>query len=205
MKKLILSVAALGTMSLSGFAQGITFSDFENAAGYGTTIAGAPNLTQDLNLELLYGTSAGNVTTPVVTLLLSSSATPADGNNVNVPLGETFTGAGDISAAGGLLYDTTGSSYAVPAGSVFFEVLAWSGNYGSYAAAEASGVTGVFGGASAVFPGSSPAAPATPNDIDGVGVINLTQVPTTVVPEPSTLAMAGVGLVSMLLMRRKVS
>jgi hypothetical protein len=203
MKKLILSVSVVGAMSLTGFAQGITFSDFENAAGYGTTIAGAPNTTQDLNLELLYGTSAGAVTTPVVTLLLSSSATPA--NNVNVALGQTFAGAGDITGAGGLLYDNTGSSYAVPAGSVFFEVLAWSGQYSSYAAAEASGTVGVYAGASSVFPGTSPAAPATPNDIDGVGVINLTQVPTTIVPEPSTLAMAGVGLASMLFFRRKVS
>jgi len=201
MKKLILSVSAIVGITSGAFAQGITFSDFSNANGYAATIDGIPDTTQDLNLELLYGTSSGSVTTPVVTLLLSSVATPS--NNVNVAPGATFSAAGDITAAGGLLYDTTGSSYAVPAGTKFFQLEAWTGSYSSYAEALASGTTGVYAGISGVFSISVPAAPATPSDINGVGTVALTQVATTVVPEPSTLAMAGVGLASMLIFRRR--
>jgi len=197
MKKLILSVTALSAMSLAGFAQGITFSDGATPA-YDTTIAGAPN-ANDLNLELLLGATAGSVNSPVVTLLLSSSAPPT----TSTP-GGVYTAAGDISAAGYIL-DNSGTAYSIPGGVTdFFQVLAWTGAYSSYQAALASGVTGEYAGASGVFSVAVPAgSTGFPVDITGVGIINLTQVPTTVVPEPFTLAMAGVGLVSMLFLRRK--
>jgi hypothetical protein len=198
MKKLILSVTAIVGFSVAGFAQGITFLDGSFPSS-DTSIAGVPN-SADLNLELLYGTSAGNVTTPVVTLLLSSSANVSSG-----AIGQTYTAAGDISTLG-FIDDQTGNEYNLAAGNYFFQVLAWTGNnLNSYSAALASGQTGVYAGSSSVFPESIAASPAPPGDVSAVGVINLTQVPTTIVPEPSTLAMAGVGLASMLFFRRKVS
>jgi len=197
MKKLILSVTAISAMSLSGFAQGITFSDGATPA-YDTTIAGVPN-AQDLNLELLFGASAGTVSTPIVTLLLSSSANPATSTD-----GGVYTAAGDVSAAGYIL-DNSGTAYSVPGGATdYFQVEAWTGAYSSYAAALAANKVGVYAGASGVFTEAVPAgSTGFPVDITGVGIINLTQVATTVVPEPSTLAMAGVGLASMLMFRRK--
>jgi hypothetical protein len=197
MKKLILSVTAVSALTLSGFAQGINFADNNPAAtaagGYDTTIAGAPNFTQDLNLELLYGTTAGSITTPIVTLLLSSSASPANGN-----IGGTYMASGDISALGGAILDNNAQEYNLAAGTYFFQVLAWTGSAASYAAALQT--SGQFAGASQVFSTSTAALPAPSADISGVGIIGL--VPTAV-PEPSTLAMAGVGLASMLIFRRR--
>jgi hypothetical protein len=185
MKKLILSVTAVAAMSVPAFAQGIFFQD-NGTAAYDTTIAGAPN-QNDLNLALLQGS------TVLTTLLLS------DG-----------TATGDITGNGGLIYDNSGDEFLTPtiAGTTApFTVEAWTGDYSSYAAALASGVTGVFAGSDSFT--VAIAAPASPppngNDISNFGVVNLTQVPTTAVPEPSTLAMAGVGLASMLLFRRKNS
>jgi hypothetical protein len=187
MKKLILSVSAIVGFSMVGFSQGVQFAD-ASAPSFDTTIAGAPNTTQDLNLVLLEGSTAATATTPIATLLLS------DG-----------TASGDISVFG-FIYDNSGTVYPTPAASVYFQIEAWTGTqYNSYAAALASGVTGEFAGTSAVFNETIPGPPNTPPALTGVGIVALTQVPTTIVPEPSTLAMAGVGLASMLIFRRKNS
>jgi len=189
MKKLILSIAGTSLLALSGSAQGIVFADNSGAAS-DTTINGVANTTQDLNLELLYGSSAGAVSTPVVTLLLSSSASPA---GTPTAIGATYGAATDISFLG-TIADPSGATYTLPGGVTdYFQVLAWTGNT-SYANATTKG-------ASAVFTESIPAgSTAFPADISNVGVVALT---TSVVPEPSTLAMAGVGLASMLIFRRK--
>jgi len=186
MKKLILSVTAVAAMSVPAFAQGIYFQD-NGTAAYDTTINGAPNPNQDLNLALLQGS------TVITTLLLS------DG-----------TAAGDIIGNNGLIYDGSGIEFLLPADAgkaTVFTIEGWTGSANSYAAAEASGLTGVSAGTINVTVNINAAGnpPPNGNDFTGFGVLNLTQVPTTVVPEPSTLAMAGVGLVSMLLLRRKVS
>jgi len=196
MKKLILSVAGASLLSLSGHAQGIAFSD-NSPASYDTTINGTPNTTQDLNLELLLGTSAGSITTPVVTLL--NSVTSSLNGAVTQPLGLTSSAAGDISFFG-TISDQSGAEYSLAAyagQTLYFEVEAWTGNGNTYAGAPIAGTSSVFSEAVPV------AANSNPIDISPVGVIALTT--TSVVPEPSTLAMAGVGLVSMLLMRRKLS
>jgi len=185
MKKLILSVSAIVGFSMVGFSQGVQFAG--NVGLPDNTIAGVVNTTQDLNLQLLEGSSAGTATTVLATLLNS------DG-----------TSSGDVSTFGFIYDNSAVSVYNAPAGTDFFQVLAWSGQYTSYAAALASGKTGEFAGASVVFSETIPVQPpATPPALTGIGVINLTQVPTTVVPEPSTLAMAGVGLASMLFFRRR--
>jgi len=192
MKKLILSVAGASLLTLSGHAQGIAFSD-NSPSTYDTTINGAPNTTQDLNLELLLGTSAGTITTPVVTLL--NSVTSSLNGAVTQPLGLTSSAAGDIQFFG-TISDQSGAEYSLAAyagQTVFFQVLAWTGNGNTYAGASTYGASSVFSEAVPV------AANSNPIDISPVGVVALT----TVVPEPSTLAMAGVGLASMLIFRRR--
>ena len=190
MKKLILSVTAIGAMSLSGFAQGITFSD-NVFTTYDTTINGVPNTTQDLNLELLYGSTANTVNTPVVTLLLTSSAQPTSG-----ALGGVYSAAGDISAYGSIL-DNSGQEYNLPGGVTdYFQVLAWAGNAPTFQAAIFAGEP--LTGTSAIFTEAiGVGSTSFPADITGVGVIALG------IPEPSTLAMAGVGLASVVIFRRR--
>jgi len=200
MKKLILSVTAIAGFSLAGFAQGtIVFDGSNNAntspsatSGGQVFIAGVLDTGTDIDAELLYGTSAGNVSTPVVTLLLSSS----NGGSGSTAIGQTLTGIGDITFNGnGTLYDNSGQSFVIPgiaAGATgYFEVTGDVTVNGKVY----SGQTSVF---SEVL--SSSTSP-TQTGIDQMPALNLVNA----VPEPSTLAMAGVGLASMLIFRRKNS
>jgi len=190
MKKLILTVTAIAGISVAGYAQSINFAD--NAGNsYDVTINGAPDTTQDINLELLEGASSSTVTTDVVTLLLGNSSAPS---GTPVAAGGTYSAVNDVSFLG-VINEASGSEFAVPAGTDFFEVLGWTGNYATLAAAQAGGAAT---GSSPIFNETITSGPtAFPGDISNVGVVSL------VVPEPSTLAMAGVGLASMLIFRRK--
>jgi hypothetical protein len=100
---------------------------------------GMPNYTQDLNLELLYSSAPyGQPFIPVVTLLLSSHNYSASGPQ----LGQTLAASGDISFNGGPIYDLSGQEFDLGSAyqnrTDYFQVLAWTGNFPSYAAAIAS-------------------------------------------------------------------
>jgi hypothetical protein len=187
MKKLILSVTAVAGCSLAGFAQGvITFDGSYNsnpsplATSSGLVfIRGVLDTTADINAELLYGTSPNNVTTPVVTLLLSSSD-----SGTSPAIGQTLSAVGDIAFFGsGQFYDNSGWAYVIPniaiGGTGYFKVIGWRGSD--------IDVTSVF---SEVL--TSPNAPYLAN-IDNMPALNLFS------PEPSSLSMAVVGIGSMLI------
>jgi len=201
MKKLILSVTALAAGSVGAFAQGQMFFD-THSSGVPVTINGA-TATQDINAELLYSTTgAAGTFNPVVTLLLSSSNTAGDGLPGYDP-SDILTAAGDITFlhTGGL-QDQSGNPYTLsgPAvgASVFFEVEGWTGN--NVNSMPAAGTPGTYG-TSAVFSGVLGGPPSVPPpSLGGFTGLALT---TVAVPEPSTLAMAGVGLASMLMFRRR--
>jgi hypothetical protein len=204
MKKLILSVTMIAGFSLAGFAQGyISFdgSINSNPSPFATSSGlvfqnDAVDTTQDINAELLYGTYP-NPQTPVVTLLLSSSA-----QGPTSAIGQTLSAAGDITDyANGTLYDASGDLYQIPnipAGSTaYFRVVAWSGNYNTFD--EAAGAN-AFTGVTAIFSevlssGTSP----LPSYINNMPALTMT----VFFPEPSSLAMAGVGIGSMLIFRRR--
>jgi len=203
MKKLILSVTAIAGLAMAGHAQQVQFFDSGSANGsVDTAINGVLNKSQNLNLELLVG-SGGTAATDVVTLLLSTTTATA-----TTALGSVQPAAGDIVGSGGDIDDHTVNFYLVPGGTTDYQVLAWTGPYSTYAAAIAAGQAGAV-----VDAGQTPVenflvAPAAGSaavtlNLDAGGTLNLTTVPTTVVPEPSTLAMAGVGLASMLMFRRR--
>jgi len=202
MKKLILSVTAVAGLAMAGSAQQVQFADSGTANGsVDTAINGTANTSQDLNLELLVGSSSSTVTTDVVTLLLNNSTATS-----TTALGSVQPGAGDITGTGGDILDKTINFYAIPASDTYYQVLAWTGNYTTYAAAQAAYSADVLGagyGSSPVLAFSPPPALNTvvSEDLDP-NPLNVSVV-TTVVPEPSTLAMAGVGLASMLIFRRK--
>jgi PEP-CTERM motif len=208
MKKLILSVTALAACSVGAYAQGtITFNGQHNSnnsptapSGGQVFLNGVLDTTQDINAELLYSsTGAAGTFSPVVTLLLSSTAsasTPA--------LGQISGAAGDVLNFPGHLTDPSGNTYqfnapnAIAAGTVaFFEVEGWTGTSSTLPAPGGNVYVGVTG----VFSETLTSATAQPQaGIDQMPALNLVSV-----PEPTTLAMAGVGLASMLIFRRKVS
>jgi len=203
MKKLILSVTAIASFSAVGFAQGtITFDGSVNTDPSSTAtsngqvfINGVLDSSTDINAELLYSSTQGGTYSPVVTLLLSSSTAPA-----NAAVGQVITAASDITFQGnGQFLDASGQSYIIPGvasgATGWFEVLGWLGGDSYANATGAKGATAPF---SEVL--SSASSPTQAN-ISNMPALNL--VTTTVVPEPSTLAMAGVGLASMLIFRRR--
>jgi hypothetical protein len=195
MKKLILSVTAIAGFSVGALAQGtITFDTSSSTTGL-VSISGVLDTATDINAELLYSSTATGTFSPVVTLLLSSSASTTD-------IGQVGYATGDITDDGnGTLYSDQGASFILPgiapSATGYFEIEGWLGSSQTYAGATgAKGTTAVF--AEVLTSASSP----TQASLDQAPALNLV---TTAVPEPSTLAMAGVGLASMLIFRRKNS
>jgi hypothetical protein len=206
MKKLILSIATTSVVALSGHAQLLEFDDNGNNST-DTIIDGAPNSTQNLNLELLIGSTSTTVTTDVVTLLLNGATATA-----TTALGSVQPAAGDITYSGGDIFDTTLNICTVPAGTAWAQVLAWTGNYSTFAAALDSQSSDI--GVSEIFqilpPPTAGQSPVDISNIENVGGgnVDLTEPPLgnpppPPMPEPSTLAMAWVGLAAMLVFRRK--
>ena len=146
MKTLILSVTTFAGFSLAGFAQGYISFDGSNNSNPSPTatssglvfINGVSDTGTDINAELLYATSPSGIYgfgfsgTPVVTLLLSSSA-----QGPTTSIGQTLAALGDITGfANGTLYDQSGSTFQIPniaaGATAYFQVEAWTGNYNSY-------------------------------------------------------------------------
>jgi len=208
MKKLILSVTTIAGFSLSGLAQGyITFdgSNNSNPSLYAPSsglvfIENELDTSTDINATLLYGTYANNVTTPVVTLLLSS----INFGTGSTALGQTLSAFGDITFdANGTLSDQSDGLYQIPnvavGSTAYFQVQAWSGNYNTFQQAVAAiapcADTPVF---TEVL---SSADSATPADVDNMPAIDLIAFG----PEPGAfpLAAAGLALASTFLFRRR--
>jgi len=207
MKKLILSVTAMAACSVGVYVQGTIAFDASNNTSTSPSapsngevfLNGVLDTATDINAELLYSsTGVAGTFSPAVTLLLSSSHT-----SPSSAVGSVFSATGDItslsSAGSCAFFDNTGSSIILPiaaGATAYFQVEGWLGNT-TYANATTAGITGVFteslGGV-----GTPPSAAATINNMPALNLVT-----TTVVPEPSTLAMTGVGLASMLFFRRR--
>lgn len=206
MKKILISAIATAAMVTSVFGQGqmLTLDNIANTSSSSTATSGGLVWTnntgsgqsglvnQDLNIILLGGTSAGSLAplTPVAQLLLGGSG----------------SGVGDLILPGifldpgALTYDVVG---AAPGSIVVLEVQAWLGStYTDYASALAdpnayvtrtlipfNNTTGNQGG--------SP--PVTASDLTGMPALILSNL----VPEPGTLALAGLGLATLLVFRRR--
>jgi PEP-CTERM motif len=215
MKKLILSAIALTGLTVASFGQGVINFDGGNNTSTSPTattegslfINGVLDTTTDVNATLLGGTSAGTLV-PIVTLLLSDTGNPT----VTSLFGSTQPALGDItSIGGGNIWDNSGNAYQFSGNSgspqiaagitAFFEIEAWTGNYSTYAAAVASGLSTVYFGTSAVFTEPLASAAGTEQDLENAPALNL--LAATPTPEPTTMALAGLGSLSLYLMRRK--
>src|SRR5579871_1948749 len=200
MKTLFATFLALCSMALSANAQGTFIIDSSANTGSNpgplattgglvyispdTSAAdGVLDTTQDINLRVLWGTSAGNVTTPlnIDPLGLNTGAGASSGNW----LANQATGQEDITGyASGALLDINGNSYVVPgaaAGTTIFLVLqGWIGSEPTFASIHNSldfvGQTAPFAITLAV--NSNPVQP----DVHNMGSLTLVQGPEPSIP-----------------------
>jgi hypothetical protein len=182
MKKIVVTVLACA-LSLAAFAQGtVNFINVNSSPALNapiflsngsTRLAGAGFMA-----ELLAGASAGSLS-PVASAPFQSGG-----------------GAGYFAGGTQIIPGVVGG------GTAFIQIRAWSTAAGAtYAAAVASGLGDAWG-ASSVFsvvtgnPSATP--PGTPAILVGLQSFNLNPI-----PEPSTFALAGLGIASLLLFRRR--
>jgi len=219
MKKSFVTILALCSMVVYVHAQGSFVIDSSvnigNGSGPGATTGGlvwilnyntdptngTPNLDTDtdINLSVLWGTSAGSVTTHlnIDPLGLNTGVGAGSGNW----LASQPTGMEDITGYGsGALLDINGNAYFPPgeaAGTTIWLVLqGWTGSATTYA-------NSFFGGGEAgqtapfsitLAANTSPVQP----DVHGMGALVIGGI-----PEPSMLALSSLGAAALMLVRRK--
>jgi len=182
-----------GVAATGAYAQGTIAVDNENFTSSSSTatsgglffLATSPTTSVaydggTLNITVLGGATANSLT-PIVTL--------------------SGTGA-LVEVQAGVYADPTGNSYGIPGvpfqGSGFEQVEVWTGSATSYAAALAAG--GASYATSPVFAtttGGPGTIPETPVDLVGMPAVILNT------PEPSTIALGGLGAAALVLFRRR--
>lgn len=180
MKKTLLTIATAG-LTVGAFAQGTVILENSLGSGYVTLNSGAgPKAAAGTyEVALLWYNGSSFVQTGSVYLTSSANADGPgffNGETVTIPT-----------------YSATAS----------FIVEGWTGNYASYAAAQTAGA---YVGQTAAFVNAEgePSQNVTPKPLSGgtpAGGWNGNLV--LIVPEPSTIALGGLGAAALLLFRRK--
>lgn len=197
MKKLYLTAIICAGMAASALAQGTVFFDSSAASSWTTVKTGpSPDANSPTNLP-----AAGSWTAALLW---------APGTTLGQPIGN-FTLLGTVSGANAnngyisgntVMTATAGMGEAAGANATFI-VEGWSGNFANYAAATASGVPGQLAGQSVEFVNAMgnplltpPGLPAALTGWDGSLIL-------VQVPEPTTIALGGLGAAALLLFRRR--
>jgi len=171
------------------------FSDFNPADGI-------LDKTQDINLGVLWGFSAGSATTPlnIDPLGLNTGIYAGTGNWI----ASQATGQFDITGYGsGALFDINGNNYAVPgaaAGTTIFLVLqGWTGNSPTYNGVTLTGPNAGAGGQTIPFAITL----AVNNSLVQPDVHGMSSLVIGDIPEPSMLTLSSLGVVLTLVRRKK--
>jgi hypothetical protein len=214
MKKIIATILAVGGLAAYVNAQGTFTIDSGLNGGDGATptstsgglvfLNGVLDIGTDINLAVFWGTSAGTTTTALnIDPGGSGGYWSLTINDTTGASAGSAPGAGDITDyANGAILDPNGNSYAVPtqaAGTtVWLEIEGWTGTATSYNAVTSSGATAGLRGTS-IFSETLVSNSTVPQpDVHTMGSLNL-----TAVPEPTTLALAGLGGAALLAFRRR--
>ena len=183
MKKIVLTATLLAGLltSVSVYAQGTVFLD--NSTG-GLIYLGQDNstlLSTDVNAELLGGAPGGSLT-PLATIVGAAAA--------------------GITVDFGRISDPTGLSRIVPGvaagGPADLQVRLWMGSASSFQAAVAALAPVADSGRFTNPTGGVGQPPSLPAGLSGMPALHITSV-----PEPSTLALAGLGAAALLMYRRR--
>jgi hypothetical protein len=226
MKKIILTITAVIGASLSGFSQGQVF--FENVAANGFVATDANGHTTGSTAGYVQQTASFDVACYSIDATTTAGLNGLDAYNYLNPLDLTSDGFVQDQVSGSLtpLIGTdgafgTGSQYptaiipGAASANAVLAVVAWTGGYSTFAAALASGtsdigilvfVQGI--GAAPISASITDLAtgwstvPNSPTSAANGGNQDLILSPVTV-PEPGTMALAGLGSLSLFLLRRK--
>ena len=181
MKKFTATLLASSLLGLAAYAQGTL--NFVNAGG-GVNAPiymndGSTKLGTGFTAELFAGSSSANMVSVASTGFLSGG------------------GAGYFQ--GGVV---TLASIA-PGATATLQLRVWATSSGSYAAASAANLANTWGQSSifTVATGGVGSPPSTPSALTGLTSFNLNA--GGVIPEPSSLALAGLGAAAMLVFRRR--
>jgi len=180
MKKLTATLLASTLLGIAAYAQGTV--NFINIVGS----LNAPDFASDgttklsgagFTAELLAGASAGSLATVASTGFLSGA------------------GAGYFSGG------TVTLASIAPGATGFFQVRIFSASSGSFAAAQAANLANTWAASSvfSVVTGGAGTPPSTPSALAGLTSLTLN----SGVPEPSSLALAGLGAAALLVFRRR--
>ncbi len=194
MKKTIVALLIMVAFTTGAFAQGVeinvdnfnntNMSPFARSSGFLFNEDRAL-LTNDVSVTLLGGSTSSNLV-PIVTLL-NSAGQILSGNTVGSP---------------GQFLDASGNAYNIPGvapgGTAFLDLQVWEGNFSNFNAADAT--VNVPTGESGVFTNPTGGDSANPLPEDLVGMPSILVIAK---PEPSTLALFGLGAVSLLLFHRR--
>jgi hypothetical protein len=225
MKKIILTITAVVGASLSGFSQGQVAFENPNAPGYVAVDAGGHTTGSTAG----YTQQAASFDVACYSLDATTTAglTGLDAYNYLNPLDLTSDGFTQDTVGGSLtpltgtagVFGASGPVAIVPgvaSADALIAVVAWTGGYSTYAAALASGTSDIgilvfvqaIGGA-APSPTITDIAtgwatvPNSPTSAANGGSEDLIMSPVSAVPEPGTMALAGLGSLSLFLLRRK--
>jgi len=199
MKK-TLAILLISVVAVGAFAQGkVTFGN--DASRLITVDSSASVLTAAGKNAALAGLAAPQVGAP---LDVMSSLTAQLWGGVTagaLTLQSTLNPAGVAGFPDGRLQNVSVTLTGIPAGAAFFQILIFETSAGNFAAAQNG--TGLWYASTAVFgatAGGFAPTPLTTSPNWAAGPITLTA---GVVPEPSTFVLAGLGVASLLLFRRR--
>ena len=187
MKKILLTAVVLAGLSTSVgvYAQGTVILD--NSAG-GLIYVGADNstpLASDVNAELLGGMPGGSLA-PLATIVGSAAS------GITIDFGRIFDPSGLARAVPGV----------TPGQNANLQLRLWMGNATDYAGAVTAGA---FVADSGPFLNPTGGVGQPPSLAAGLVALPAMHLTTGLIPEPSMLALAGLGAVSLLMYRRRTA
>jgi len=197
MKK-TLATLAICALAVGAFAQGkVTFGNPNHPV---TIVNDASRLTASGKNSTLAGLAAPQAGSPNDVLGLLTAQLWAGTSAGNMILQSTVPNAGLAGLNDGIFRNTPVTLTGVPAGPIFFQIYLWQTSAGGWT--QASTQQGFWYGSTAVHTATAGSFAGNPLDNAGwpAGPITLTANP---VPEPSTFVLAGLGIASLLLFRRR--
>jgi hypothetical protein len=228
MKKIILTITAVVGASLSGFSQGQVYIENANASGNvvidinGSQSSQTGSYTSAASFDVACYSLDATTTAGLAGLSASGNLNPLDLTSdgfTQDAIGGSLT---PLTGAGGQFGGSlpTAAVTGVVSANAVLAIVAWTGNYSSFAAALAAdlanpsasdiGILAFVNPVGAAQPSPTitddatgwNALPNSPAGIANGGASDLILSP-VVVPEPGTMALAGLGSLSLFLLRRK--